>query len=75
MERKRLVARREKLLNDLVRIETDRRSGRLDPARYSTRRAELVAALEGVYGELDDDTGAEPALTAPRFAQRTSAHA
>jgi hypothetical protein len=74
-ERKRLVARREKLLNDLVRLETDRSSGRQDPARYPTRRAELLAALEGVYGELDDDSGVEPAPAAPRFAQRTSAHA
>jgi len=74
-ERKRLVARREKLLNDLVRIESDRRSGRLDAPRYAARRAELVAALEGVYGELDDDTGVELAQTASGFAQRTSAHA
>jgi hypothetical protein len=74
-ERKRLVARREKLLNDLVRTESDRRSGRIDAPRYAARRAELVAALEGVYGELDDDTSVEPAQTAPRFAQRTSAHA
>jgi hypothetical protein len=73
-ERTRLVARREKLLNDLVRLETDRRSGRIDPSRYATRRAELVALLESVYGALDDDTAVEPGQ-APRFAQRTSAHA
>ena len=58
VERSRLVARREKLLNDLVRLERDQRSGKLpgnDLLRYSTRRDELVAALEQVYGGLDDD--------------------
>ena len=74
-ERRRLVGRREKLLSDLVRLENDRRSGRLDALRHATRRAELVTALESVYGELDDDTGVEPAQAAPPFAQRTSAHA
>jgi hypothetical protein len=73
-ERKRLVGRREKLLNDLVRVENDQRNGRLDPSRYATRRAELVALLEGVYGALDDDTSVDPAQ-GPAFAQPTSAHA
>ena len=62
-ERKRLLARRERLLTDLARLETERRSGRgpyTDDARYATRREELVAALENVYGALDDD-GPEPA--------------
>jgi hypothetical protein len=75
-ERKRLVSRREKLLNDLVRLETDHRSGRIDRARFAARRAELVALLEGVYGALDDETDIDPApASAPAFAQRTSAHA
>jgi len=52
-ERKRLIGRREKLFADLVRLEHDRRNGRVDPARYATRRAELLAALETVYGALD----------------------
>jgi hypothetical protein len=69
-ERKRLTARRDKLFNELVRLEQDRRSGRVDDRRYSTRREEVVAALEQVYGALDsDDTGADPtdraALAAP----------
>lgn len=59
-ERKRLVARREKLFQDLVRLETEHRHGR--GARYATRREELLAALERVYGALDtDDTSPEPA--------------
>src|SRR5262249_11494349 len=53
-ERKKLVARREKLLNELARLERDHRGGRLEEPRYAPRREELVAALELVYGALDD---------------------
>jgi hypothetical protein len=61
-ERKRLIARREKLFQDLVRLENDQRRGRIDQARYAARREELVAALELIYGALDtDDTTPEPA--------------
>jgi hypothetical protein len=55
LERKRLTARREALLGDLVRLEHDHRSGRIDDVRYSARREQLVSALELVYGALDDD--------------------
>jgi hypothetical protein len=56
-ERKRLIARREKLFHDLVRLENDRRAGK-GSQRYETRREELVAALERIYGALDaDDAG------------------
>ena len=54
-ERKRLVQKRDKLLNDLVRLELDRRHGKVDDRRYASRREELVAALEQVYGALDGD--------------------
>jgi len=61
-ERKRLVAKREKLLGELVRLEHDRAKGRVDDRRYTFRREELVTALEQVYGALDSgDTGPEPA--------------
>ena len=61
-ERKRLIARREKLFADLARLEQDRRSGRADERRYASRREELVASLELVYSALDShDTGPEPA--------------
>jgi hypothetical protein len=53
-ERKRLTARREKLLADLVRLENDYRNGRGDRTRYAGRREELIASLEHVYGALDD---------------------
>lgn len=52
-ERKRLVGKRDRLLNDLVRLEQDRRHGRVDERRYTFRREELVAALEQIYGALD----------------------
>jgi hypothetical protein len=61
-ERSRLLARREKLFNDLVRLETDHRNHRVDQMRYAKRREELVAGLEHIYGALDsDDTSPEPA--------------
>ena len=52
-ERKRLVARREKLLQDVVKLEQEHRRGRLDAARYAERRQALMEALEHVYGALD----------------------
>jgi hypothetical protein len=52
-ERKKLLARRERLFHDLVRLEEDHRNGRGDPSRYAARREDLVAALERVYGALD----------------------
>jgi hypothetical protein len=61
-DRKRLTARREKLLQELVRLESAHRAGQVDERRYGSRRDELVAALEHIYGALDpDDTSPEPA--------------
>jgi len=61
-ERKRLIARREKLFQDLLRLELDQRRGRVEPSRYAARREELLMALEHVYGALEsDDTSPEPA--------------
>ena len=76
-EKKRLVARREKLFNELMRLEHDRRNGRADDRRYASRRDELVASLEQVYSALDaHDTGPEPAgrtaLSAPLDVLRAS---
>jgi hypothetical protein len=60
-ERKRLVARREKLFQDLVRLEHDHRRGRIDTRRFAARREDLLTALEQVYGALDsDDSSPEP---------------
>ena len=61
-ERKRLLGRRDRLFADLVRLETDHRTGRGDRSRYASRREELLTALEHVYGALDhDDMTPEPA--------------
>jgi hypothetical protein len=60
-ERKRLLAQRNRLFNDLVRVEQDHRIGRGNERLYVARRGELIAALEQVYGALDsDDAGPEP---------------
>ena len=62
VERQRLFVRRDKLLGELVRLESEHRAGRGNDARYVTRREELVTALEHIYGALDsEDTSAEPA--------------
>lgn len=61
-ERKALTARREKLFQDLVRLEHDHRRGRGNQATYATRREELLRALEHLYGALDDyEAGPDPA--------------
>ena len=59
-ERKRLIARREKLFAELARLEQDRRGGRVDERRLAARREELVASLEAVYNALETHE-AEPA--------------
>ena len=62
-ERKRLIARREKLLADLVRLERNHgHAGRnthdihdIHDIHYRARREEIVGALENIYGALDSD--------------------
>lgn len=72
-ERKRLIARREKLLADLVRLERDQgndaRENRNDhdnhDDHYRARREGIVSALEQIYGALDSDgVTPEPGNTA-----------
>lgn len=61
-ERRRLIGRRDRLFNELVRLEHDHRTGKVAQPRYRAKREELVAALEHVYGALDtEDTSPEPA--------------
>ena len=61
-ERKRLVARRERLFQELVKLEADALKGRADPVRTSTRREQLLGELEHIYGALDtDELGPGPA--------------
>jgi hypothetical protein len=58
-ERQRLAARREKLFQELVRLENERLIGRGDRVRQANRREELVASLEHVYAALDADEAGE----------------
>ena len=50
-----LEIRREKLLTDLVKVERQHRAGKIGSTKYTTRRGELLGALERVYRELDDE--------------------
>ncbi len=55
---KRLIARRDTLLGELAAIEERRRSASGPPVNEA-RRQQLVAELEQIYGELDEE-GAGP---------------
>ena len=46
--------RKERLFADLVKVERQRRLGKIGSTKHSTRREELLVALERVYRELDD---------------------
>ena len=52
---KKLNARRDRLFNELTALEEQQRAGTIDPERYTARRRDLVAALERVYAELDEE--------------------
>jgi len=52
-KKRKLTERRERLLGELVALETSRRAGRTDVERWKTRREDLVGTLERVYRDLD----------------------
>ena len=54
---KQLTGKREKIFGDLVRLEQQKRTGSLEPARYTERRPALIAQLERVYRDLDAEGG------------------
>jgi hypothetical protein len=54
---KQLNGKREKIYNELIRLEQQRRAGSLDAAKYTERRPALVAQLERVYRDLDAEGG------------------
>jgi hypothetical protein len=56
--RRRLEARRDRLFGELTSIEEQHRQESIDPERYAARRAELVAALERLYAEMDGEAAA-----------------
>jgi hypothetical protein len=56
-DRQKLKARRDTLYGELAKLEDQHRSGRVDPARYHSKRHHLITELERIYGELDDTLG------------------
>jgi hypothetical protein len=52
-QRRRLQGRRDRLYGELVKLEEQHRSGRIDSGRYHSKRHHLVTELERIYGELD----------------------
>ena len=61
-----LVRRKEKLFADLVALEEQQRQGRVDAARYTSRRQSLVSQLERVMGELDREPIGQPTTPSTR---------
>ena len=57
---KQLLHRKEKLFGELVQLEEQQRTGRVDEAKYATRRQTLMTQLERVMGELERSPGAHP---------------
>jgi hypothetical protein len=53
--RRRLDAKRDRLFAELTSIEEQHRENTIDPERYAARRRELLASLERVYAQLDDE--------------------
>jgi hypothetical protein len=56
--RTELEAERERLFRELAAIEDQDRQQTIDSGRYTERRRELVASLERVYAELDEEAAA-----------------
>lgn len=53
-QRLTVQALKERLFTDLVKVERKRRLGKIGSTKYSTRRKELLVALEQVYRQLDE---------------------
>jgi hypothetical protein len=56
--RRRLQARRDQLFHELGQLEERRAAGKVDQPRYTARRRDLVAQLERIYIELDEEVAA-----------------
>ena len=56
--RAKLHAKREKLFAELAATEQQHRAGAIDAQRYDARRRDLLAALEAVYEQLDEQVAA-----------------
>jgi hypothetical protein len=53
-ERAALQRRRDTLLDDLAKLEAQRRAGAVAAEKYETRRTRIVGDLERIYGQLDE---------------------
>lgn len=53
-DRRRLIARRDSLYSEMVKLEEQHRAGRVDDGKYQARRQHLLGELERVHGELDE---------------------
>lgn len=51
--RRQLDADRDTLFAELASLETRRRKGTIEASAYASRRADLVAELEGLYAQID----------------------
>jgi hypothetical protein len=71
--RKRIEARRDQLFGDLVKLERQRGASRIGATKYASRRGTLIAALEGVYRELDADLTSVVLSSPRRLDKRTAA--
>lgn len=56
--RSRLEAERDRLFGELTDLEESHRLQRIEADPYAARRRELIAALERVYAELDEEAAA-----------------
>jgi hypothetical protein len=56
--RRKLEAKRELLFDRVTALEEKHRSGGVDARQYAIERRDLVAALERVYAELDEEAAA-----------------
>ncbi len=61
----RLAEQRERLFADLVALEEQHTTGGISDDRYRGRRAELLARLERIYGQIEDESGTgDPGIAA-----------
>jgi hypothetical protein len=66
-ERRHLIARRDSLYAELVKVEEQHRAGRMDTAPYEAKRQALLPELERIYGELDEPTAPARSDGVPRL--------
>ena len=56
--RGKLQQRRERVFDELTSLEEQHKAGRVALEHYTSRRRDLVAALERIYGEIDEEATA-----------------